>query len=123
MQHTAHLRFNRAPTQVYTVHTGKIVVIDPRMTETAMNATQHLQVAPKSDQSLLYGIARSKRPADEKHPFGYASEIYFWAFIVAILIFSIGAGISLYHGIEKVLHPHPVEDPMINYVILISART
>ena len=54
---------------------------------------------------LLYGIARSKRPADEKHPFGYASEIYFWAFIVAILIFSIGAGISIYHGVEKILHP------------------
>lgn len=70
---------------------------------------------------LLYGIARSKRPADEKHPFGYASEIYFWAFIVAILIFSIGAGISIYHGVEKVLHPHPVADPTINYVILILA--
>lgn len=70
---------------------------------------------------LLYGIARSKRPADEKHPFGYASEIYFWAFIVAILIFSIGAGISIYHGVEKVLHPHPVSDPTINYIILIMA--
>lgn len=70
---------------------------------------------------LLYGIARSKRPADEKHPFGYASEIYFWAFIVAILIFSIGSGISIYHGIEKVLHPHPVADPTINYIILILA--
>jgi cation diffusion facilitator family transporter len=70
---------------------------------------------------LLYGIKRSKRPADENHPFGYASEIYFWAFIVAILIFSIGAGISMYHGVEKVLHPHPVDNPMINYVILILA--
>ena len=60
-------------------------------------------------------------PADEKHPFGYASEIYFWAFIVAILIFSIGAGISVYHGVEKVLHPHPVEDPHINYIILALA--
>jgi cation diffusion facilitator family transporter len=67
---------------------------------------------------LLYGMARSTRPADDKHPFGYASEIYFWAFIVAILIFSIGSGISLYHGIEKVLHPHPIEDPTINYIIL-----
>ena len=67
---------------------------------------------------LLYGIARSNRPADEKHPFGYASEIYFWAFIVAILIFSIGSGISVYEGIQKVLHPHPVADPSINYIIL-----
>ena len=70
---------------------------------------------------LLYGMARSNRPADEKHPFGYASEIYFWAFIVAILIFSIGSGISIYHGIEKVFHPHPVEDPTINYIILALA--
>ncbi len=70
---------------------------------------------------LLYGIARSKRPADEKHPFGYASEIYFWAFIVAVLIFSIGAGISIYHGVEKVIHPNPVADPSINYIILILA--
>ena len=70
---------------------------------------------------LLYGIARSNRPADEKHPFGYASEIYFWAFIVAILIFSIGSGISIYEGIQKVLHPHPVADPSINYIILALA--
>ncbi|MEP0945205.1 MAG: cation diffusion facilitator family transporter [Rhizobiaceae bacterium] len=81
----------------------------------------HSLVDTGNQSLLLYGIARSKRPADEKHPFGYASEIYFWAFIVAILIFSIGAGISVYHGIEKVLHPHPVHDPMINYIILILA--
>jgi len=81
----------------------------------------HSLVDTGNQSLLLYGIARSKRPADEKHPFGYASEIYFWAFIVAILIFSVGAGISIYHGIEKVLHPHPVQDPFINYVILILA--
>jgi len=81
----------------------------------------HSLVDTGNQSLLLYGIARSKRPADEKHPFGYASEIYFWAFIVAILIFSVGAGISIYHGIEKVLHPHPVQDPMINYIILVMA--
>ena len=70
---------------------------------------------------LLYGIARSKRPADEKHPFGYASEIYFWAFIVAILIFSIGSGISIYEGIDKIRHPHVVSNPSINYIILALA--
>ena len=81
----------------------------------------HSLVDTGNQSLLLYGIARSKRPADAKHPFGYASEIYFWAFIVAILIFSIGAGISIYHGIEKVLRPHPVQDPMVNYVILALA--
>lgn len=70
---------------------------------------------------LLYGISRSKRPADEKHPFGYASEIYFWAFIVAILIFSIGSGISVYEGVQKIINPHAISDPTINYIILILA--
>ena len=81
----------------------------------------HSVVDTGNQSLLLYGMARSKRPADAKHPFGYASEIYFWAFIVAMLIFSIGAGISMYHGVEKILHPHPVESPTINYVILILA--
>ena len=81
----------------------------------------HSVVDTGNQSLLLYGIARSKRPADAKHPFGYASEIYFWAFIVAILIFSIGAGISMWHGIEKVLHPHAVENPMVNYIILVLA--
>lgn len=67
---------------------------------------------------LLYGMKRAAKPADERHPFGYGPEIYFWAFVVAILIFSIGAGISLYEGISKVLHPHEVSDPTINFVVL-----
>ena len=67
---------------------------------------------------LLFGIKRSKRPADEKHPFGYGAEIYFWAFVVAILIFAVGAGISFYEGIQKVIHPHPITNPMINYIVL-----
>lgn len=67
---------------------------------------------------LLYGIHKSKRPADEKHPFGYGTELYFWAFVVAILVFAIGSGISIYEGVHKVLDPHPVTDPTINYVVL-----
>ncbi|MEZ5872105.1 MAG: cation diffusion facilitator family transporter [Nitratireductor sp.] len=67
---------------------------------------------------LLYGLKRASRPADEKHPFGYGAELYFWAFVVAILIFAIGAGISIYEGIDKVLHPHAVDNPLVNYVVL-----
>jgi cation diffusion facilitator family transporter len=70
---------------------------------------------------LLFGMHRAKKPADEKHPFGYASEIYFWAFVVAILIFAVGAGVSIYEGIQKVLHPHEIIDPMINYIVLALA--
>ena len=67
---------------------------------------------------LLYGIKRSNRPPDDAHPFGYGMELYFWAFVVAILIFAGGAGISIYHGVEKILHPHPIENAYVNYIVL-----
>ncbi|MBL1406926.1 MAG: cation transporter [Hyphomicrobiales bacterium] len=67
---------------------------------------------------LLYGMKKAEKPADDKHPFGYGAELYFWAFVVAILIFAIGAGISIYEGVNKILHPHAMGDPMINYIIL-----
>ncbi|PHZ83816.1 cation diffusion facilitator family transporter [Paremcibacter congregatus] len=67
---------------------------------------------------LLYGIKKAKKPADKAHPFGYGMELYFWTFVVAILIFAVGAGVSLYEGIIKVISPHPVTDVYINYIIL-----
>jgi divalent metal cation (Fe/Co/Zn/Cd) transporter len=54
---------------------------------------------------LLHGLRRSARPPDAAHPFGYGPELYFWAFVVAILIFAGGAGISFYEGLHKVLEP------------------
>lgn len=67
---------------------------------------------------LLYGIKRAKQPADMQHPFGYAMEEYFWAFVVAILIFGLGAGISFYEGLQRVLDPHEMGDPTIAYIVL-----
>ncbi len=67
---------------------------------------------------MLHGINRSKKPADSKFPFGYGKEIYFWSFIVAILIFALGAGISIYEGISHLMHPRPVESPHINYIVI-----
>jgi len=67
---------------------------------------------------LLHGLARSKKPADTQHPLGYGMELYFWAFVVAILIFAVGAGISLYGGIEKIIHPEPVTSPYIMHIVL-----
>ncbi len=67
---------------------------------------------------LLYGLRRAARPADRTHPFGYGRELYFWAFVVALLIFSVGAGVSIYEGVHKILHPQPVEAPWVNYLIL-----
>jgi len=67
---------------------------------------------------LLWGIRRSSRPADERHPFGYGMELYFWTFVVAILIFAIGAGVSLYEGISKLNQPKEVKYIYINYIVL-----
>jgi len=67
---------------------------------------------------LLHGLKRSARPADKRHPFGYGSEIYFWAFVVAILIFAVGSGISIYEGVHKLLDPHPIKDAYVNYIVL-----
>jgi cation diffusion facilitator family transporter len=67
---------------------------------------------------LLYGIKRAARPADATHPFGYGMELYFWTFVVAVLIFAVGAGVSIYEGVNKLGDPRPVTDPAINYVVL-----
>ena len=67
---------------------------------------------------LLYGIKQSTRPADRSHPFGYGLELYFWTFVVAILIFGLGAGFSIYEGIAKVKEPHPITNPALNYIVL-----
>jgi cation diffusion facilitator family transporter len=67
---------------------------------------------------LLYGIKRASKPADADFPFGYGKEIYFWSFIVAILIFALGGGISIYEGISNLQHPEPISSPIVNYVVL-----
>ncbi|MEH2048791.1 cation diffusion facilitator family transporter [Nostoc sp.] len=67
---------------------------------------------------LLLGIRRSQKPADASHPFGYGQELYFWTFIVALLVFAIGGGMSIYQGITHLINPSPLEDPMWNYIVL-----
>ncbi len=78
----------------------------------------HSLVDTGNQALLLYGIQRSRRPADARHPFGYGRELYFWAFIVAILLFSAGAGVSIYEGVHKILDPQPVTDAYLNYIVL-----
>jgi cation diffusion facilitator family transporter len=67
---------------------------------------------------MLLGVHRSRRPADDRHPFGYGKELYFWTLIVAIVIFAVGGGISAYEGLLHVLHPARLQDPTWNYVVL-----
>ncbi len=67
---------------------------------------------------MLYGLRRANRPSDRQYPFGHAREIYFWSFVVAILIFAGGAGLSLYEGTQHLVAPGEVGDAMINYAVL-----
>jgi cation diffusion facilitator family transporter len=67
----------------------------------------------------LYGLKRSRKPPDKKRPFGYGKELYFWSFIVSILIFGLGGGLSVYQGIIHIRHPEQLGNPTWNYVVLI----
>jgi len=67
---------------------------------------------------LLYGMKRAAKPADEDFPFGHGKEIYFWSFIVAMLIFALGGGISIYEGAHHLQNPSPITNPLINYIVL-----
>lgn len=67
---------------------------------------------------LLYGLGRAARPSDSRHPFGYGKELYFWSFLVAILIFALGGGLSLYEGIYAVMSPGEMHDPLVNLIVL-----
>jgi cation diffusion facilitator family transporter len=78
----------------------------------------HSLVDTLNEVLLLYGIARSSRPPDHVHPLGYGRELYFWSFVVALLIFALGAGVSAYEGIERLLHPVPIERPVVIFTVL-----
>ena len=67
---------------------------------------------------VLMGMRRGAQPADAEHPFGHGMELYFWTLIVAISIFGIGGGMSVYEGILHMLHPTPIENPWPSYIVL-----
>ena len=78
----------------------------------------HSAVDTGNEFLLLLGERRAARPADRKHPFGYGKSVYFWALIVALSVFSLGGGLSIYHGVAALRHPPPLDDPTWNYVVL-----
>jgi cation diffusion facilitator family transporter len=86
----------------------------------AMLAETIHSLADSGNQALLLrGGRRSRRPPDERHPFGYGSERYFWAFIVAVVLFALGSLFSLFEGVHKLLDPHPLRQPAWAYCVLL----
>ena len=78
----------------------------------------HSVVDTLNEILLLYGLKKSQQPANYQHPFGYGRELYFWAFIVSLLVFALGAVVSIYQGIQHIRHPEIIQSPMVNYAVL-----
>lgn len=78
----------------------------------------HSLVDCANELLLLYGQARARKPADAEHSFGYGRELHFWSFIVALLIFSVGAGVSVYEGVVHILAPEPIARPALVFIVL-----
>ena len=81
----------------------------------------HSVVDSTNQLLLMWGRRAAKKPADKIHPFGYGRELYFWSFVVAVLVFSLGAGVSVYEGILHIMHPEPAVSPLIAYAVLLIA--
>src|SRR3954447_15894456 len=80
----------------------------------------HSLVDTSNQGVLLYGLHRAARPADEKHPFGYGMEIYFWSFVVALFIFALGGAASVYEGLHRISDAGPIASPWIAYGVLFA---
>ncbi len=78
----------------------------------------HSVVDTGNEMLLLLGIHSSRKPADKLHPFGHGKELYFWSLVVAIILFGVGGGMSIYEGVLHILHPAEITDPLWNYGVL-----
>ena len=78
----------------------------------------HSLVDTINELLLLYGLRRAEQKPDTTHPFGYGRELYFWSFIVALLVFAAGAGVSAYEGIQHIRNPEPATNHLISYIVL-----
>ncbi len=110
---------------IYAALVGNALISITKFTAAAITGSSamlsegiHSLVDTGNQVLLLYGMKRAARPADREFPFGYGKEMYFWSFVVAILIFAVGAGVSIYEGIAHLGHPVEPGNPTINYIVL-----
>ena len=110
---------------VYAALLGNVLIAATKFAAAAWTSSSamlseavHSLVDTINELLLLYGMHRSQRPPDIAHPLGHGRELYFWSFIVALMVFGLGAGVSLFEGVNHILHPVPIENPLVNYLVL-----
>lgn len=112
-------------TVIYSAIAGNLAVAITKFVAAAVTGSSamlsegvHSVVDTGNGLLLLFGIRQSQKPPDDTHPFGHGKELYFWSLVVAILIFAVGGGISIYEGVIHLKDPAPLTDPTWNYVVL-----
>lgn len=112
-------------TVIYAALVGNALIAVTKLGAAAMTGSSamlsegiHSIVDTGNQGLLLLGLKKAARKPDAEHPFGYGQEVYFWSFMVAVLIFGVGAGVSIMEGIKHILHPHPISNPTPNYIVL-----
>jgi cation diffusion facilitator family transporter len=126
---TARKRQQHASTVVvYAALIGNVLVAVTKAVAAAWTGSSgmlseaiHSAVDTVNELLLLHGLRRAELGPDRDHPLGYGRELYFWSFIVALLVFAVGSGASLYQGWRHVQAPEPIADPLVNYVVLALA--
>ena len=113
---------------IYAALVGNLLVAATKFVAAAITGSSamlseavHSLVDTGNEVLLLHGLRRAARPADQAHPFGHGREVYFWSFVVALSVFALGSGVSLYEGIHHVREPVPITRPVVNYVVLALA--
>ena len=119
---------NSSKTAVYAALAGNRLVAATKGVAAALTGSSsmlseavHSLVDTGNEVLLLYGMHRAGKQATPEHPVGYGRELYFWSFIVAVLIFALGAGVSIFEGFAHLRNPEPVEQAWINYLVLALA--
>jgi cation diffusion facilitator family transporter len=116
---------NSSTTVVYAALAGNLAIAATKFVAFALTGSSamlteaiHSSVDTGNQGLLLLGLARARKPPSQTHPFGYGMEVYFWAFVVALLIFALGGAFSIYEGVLKIIRPEPIERAWINFLVI-----